>query len=178
MQYRQTAILTFVGKIVKCKCEILLIFTSLSVIFSNMFFDEPAIEPTKNLSPNYLWYFLPIGYLTTILIETPILIFGLSPKLSLKQRIWCGIWLTLCTYPIVVIVLPNLLGSISWTLYIVVAELFAHFGECLIFWLAYRGRVDFETKDWLRCFLAILLANFASFSIGEVLNQLNWFGLF
>jgi hypothetical protein len=143
-----------------------------------MLFDEALLQPTRDLTSSYLWYFFPIGYLTTILIETPILIFGLSPKLCIKQRILSGIWLTLCTYPIVVLVLPNLLGSISWTLYIVVAELFAHFGECVIFWLAFRGRVDFDTKDWLRCFMAILIANLTSFGIGEILHQFNWFGLF
>lgn len=143
-----------------------------------LFFDEPPTQIIETVSTDYLWYFLPIGYLTTIVIETTVLIFLLSPKLSLKQKILCGIWLTACTYPIVVLVLPPLLGSISWTLYLIVAESFAHFGECVIFWLAFRGREDFETNDWLRCFLAILLANFASFSIGEVLNHYRWFGLF
>ncbi len=125
-----------------------------------------------------LWLFLPIGYLTTILIETPILVFGLSPKLTLKQRILCGIWLTACTYPIVVLVLPTLLGSISWTLYIVVAEIFAPLGECILFWLAFRGQKEFEKKDWIRCFIAIVVANLASFGIGEMLNSFRWFGLF
>ncbi len=143
-----------------------------------MLFDEPAIEPIKNVSPNYLWLFFPIGYLTTILIETPILIFGLSPKLSFKQRIFCGIWLTLCTYPIVVLVLPNILGSISWTLYIIVAEIFAPLAECIIFWFMFKGKVQFVKSDWIRCFIAIIVANLASFGIGEILHHFRWFGLF
>ena len=146
-----------------------------------MIFDIPNGENIVNSPINdslRLWLFLPIGYLTTILIETPILIFGLSPKLSLKQRILCGIWLTACTYPIVVLVLPTLLGSISWTLYIVVAEIFAPVGECVLFWLAFRGHKKFVTKDWVRCFIAIVVANLASFGIGEMLNSFRWFGLF
>lgn len=141
-------------------------------------FDEPVTQSFANVSPDYLWSFLLIGYPTTILIETTVLLFLLSPKLTLKQKLLCGIWLTACTYPIVVLVLPTLLGPISWTLYLTVAELFAHFGECVIFWLAFRGREDFEMRDWIRCFIAILLANLASFGIGEILNYYRWFGLF
>jgi hypothetical protein len=146
-----------------------------------MFFDEPVVENLIAASTNEtwrLWLFLPIGYLTTILIETPIVVFGLSPKLSLKQRILCGIWLTACTYPIVVLVLPTILGSISWTLYLIVAEIFAPLAECIIFWLAFRGRADLNNRDWVRCFIAIVAANLASFGIGEFLNAYSWFGLF
>ncbi len=141
-------------------------------------FDEPPTEIINHISPDYLWYFLPIGYLTTIFIETIVLIFLLSPKLSFKQRILCGIWLTACTYPIVVLVLPPLLGSISWTLYLIVAETFAPVGECFFFWLAFRGKEDFERHDWIRCFVAIIAANLASFGIGEILNSVRWFGVF
>ena len=141
-------------------------------------FDEPVAENLRDASFNNLWLFFPIGYLLTIAIETPFLIFGLSPKLSLKQKLLCGIWLTACTYPVVVLVLPAAMQDFSRSAYLAVAESFAHFGECVIFWLAFRGRTDFETKDWIRSFIAILLANFASFMIGEVLNSYSWFGLF
>jgi hypothetical protein len=146
-----------------------------------MLFDQPIAENVIKTSLNEswrLWLFLPVGYLTTILIETPIVVFGLSPKLSLKQRILCGIWLTACTYPVVVLVLPTLLGSISWTLYLIVAEIFAPLAECTIFWLAFRGLVDLEKKDWIRCFIAIVVANLTSFGIGEFMNAFSWFGLF
>ena len=141
-------------------------------------FDEPPTQLIETVSPDYLWYFLPIGYLTTILIETTVLSFLLSPKLNLKQKILCGIWLTACTYPIVVLVLPTLLGSISWALYLAVAETFAPLGECFFFWLAFRGKEDFEQKDWIRSFIAIIVANLTSFGIGEILNYYRWFGLF
>ena len=141
-------------------------------------FDEPAIELVKNAPLDRLWLFLPIGYLTTILIETPILLLGLSPKLSFKQKLLCGVWLTACTYPIVVLVLPAIFLDYSRNLYLMVAETFAPLGEVFFFWLAFRGKNLLETKDWLRSFAAIILANLASFGIGEILNYYQWFGLF
>ena len=144
-------------------------------------FDEPAFEIARNAPLDHLWLFLPVGYLTTILIETPILVGGLSPKLSLKQKLLCGIWLTACTYPIVVLVLPALMlgeADSSRNLYLIVAETFAPVGECLFFWLAFRGRGLLGTNDWVRSFIAIILANLASFGIGEIINYYQWFGLF
>jgi hypothetical protein len=143
-----------------------------------MFFDQPVLEPIKNLTPSNLWLFFPVGYLTTILIETPFLLLGLSTKLSLKQKLMCGIWLTACTYPIVVLVLPLILEQFSTFVYLLVAETFAPAGECLFFWLAFRGQPDFTSKDWIQCFVAIIIANLASFGLGEILNYYHWFGLF
>lgn len=142
-----------------------------------------AIAPPLVESPQttFLWLFLPVGYIVTIVIETPVLIFGLSPKLALKQKLLCGIWLTACTYPIVVLVLPTLMleyFDTSRALYLAVAETFAPAGECLFFWLAFRGKALLEKGDWLRCFGAIIIANLASFLLGEVLNYYGWFGLF
>lgn len=142
------------------------------------FFDEPAGDLVQNAPLGRLWLFLPIGYLTTILIETPILLVGLSPKLSLKQKLLCGIWLTACTYPVVILVLPALLLDYSRTLYLAVAETFAPVAECFFFWLAFRGKNLFQTNDWIRSFAAIVLANLASFGIGEIINYYEWFGLF
>jgi len=137
-------------------------------------FDEVDFVQTQNLPLGDLWYFLPFGYLLTILIETPILLLGLSSKLSFKQRLLCGVWLTACTYPIVVLVLPTIFyGEPRW-LYLAVAETFAPAAECLLFWLAFRGR----EIEWVRSFVAIVVANLASFGAGEVLNYVNWFGLF
>jgi hypothetical protein len=139
-----------------------------------LLFDDVNFVQTQNLPLGDLWYFLPFGYLLTIVIETPILLLGLSSKLSFKQRLLCGLWLTACTYPIVVLVLPTLFyGEPRW-LYLAVAETFAPSAECLLFWLAFRGR-DIE---WVRSFVAIVIANLASFGAGEVLNYFHWFGLF
>ncbi len=141
-------------------------------------FQEPVIETVRSAPLDRLWLFLPVGYLATILIETPVLLFGLSPKLSLKQKLLCGIWLTACTYPIVVLVLPALLMDYSRNLYLIVAETFAPLGECLFFWLAFRASGLLEKSDWLRSFAAIIAANLASFGIGEIINYYQWFGLF
>ena len=144
-----------------------------------LFFDEAAIEMAKNGSLDHLWLFLPIGYVTTILIETPVLLLGLPPKLSLKQKLLCGVWLTACTYPVVVLVLPAMFGDYSNSpYYLPVAETFAPLGECLFFWLAFRARNILEANDWIRAFIAIVLANLASFGIGEIINHYRWFGLF
>ena len=138
-------------------------------------FDDISFVQTQNLPVNDLWYFLPIGYLVTILIETPILLAGLGREFTFKQKLLAGIWLTACTYPIVVIVLPAVfLGSPRW-LYLTVAEVFAPVAECLLFWLAFRGT---EAVSWARTFAVIILANLASFGLGEILNAYNWFGLF
>lgn len=142
------------------------------------FFDKVDFVQTQNLPMNRLWLFLPLGYITTILIETPILLFGLSPKLSFKQKLLCGIWLTACTYPIVVLVLPAIFLDSSRTLYLIVAETFAPLGECVFFWLAFRGKNLLATNDWIRSFIAIIVANLASFGIGEIFNYYGWFGLF
>jgi hypothetical protein len=139
-----------------------------------LLFDEVDFVQTQNLPLGDLWYFLPFGYLLTILIETPILLLGLSSKLSFRHKLLCGIWLTACTYPIVVLVLPTLVyGEPRW-IYLAVAETFAPVAECLLFWLAFRGS---EVKR-VRSFVVIVIANLASFGVGEVLNYYRWFGMF
>lgn len=141
-------------------------------------FDEVDFVQTQNLPISELWAFLPLGYLVTILIETPVLLFGLSTRITVRQRLWCGAWLTACTYPIVVLVLPAIFFGQSRALYLLVAETFAPAAECLLFWMAFRGTEGLRTSDWIRCFLAIVVANLASFGFGEVLNNYGWFGLF
>ena len=141
-------------------------------------FDEVDFVQTQNLSVSELWYFLPFGYLLTILIETPILLLGLPSKLSFKQKLICGVWLTACTYPIVVLVLPTLMNGYPRWEYLLVAETFAPVGEFLIFWLAFRTKGVLDSSSWVRSFIAIILANLASFGVGEVLNSYEWFGLF
>ncbi len=151
------------------------------MVLTNMFlFDaiEPVKAQTQDLPIGDLWRFLPLGYLVTILIETPILFFGLSQKLSTRQKLACGVWLTACTYPIVVLVLPAIFFGQSRALYLLVAEVFAPVGECILFWLAFRGRGILEKGDWTRSFSAIIIANLASFGLGEVIGYFGWFGLF
>jgi hypothetical protein len=141
-------------------------------------FDDIDFVQTQSLPLNELWKFLPIGYVFSILIETPVLFVGLSPKISFRQKLWCGVWLTACTYPIVILVLPAIFFGSSRFLYLLVAETFAPVGECLLFWLAFRSKGLLGTGDWVRCLIAIVFANLASFGFGEVMNYYGWFGLF
>ena len=142
-----------------------------------MYFDDVDIVRTQNLPLSDLWKFLPVGYIVTILIETPVLLVGLPRQVTVRQRLWLGAWLTACTYPIVVLVLPAIFYGGSRFLYLSVAETFAPVGECFLFWLAYRN-VDLGAAGWVRSFFVIILANLASFGLGEVLNAYGWFGLF
>ena len=124
-----------------------------------------------------LWRFLPLGYLLTILIETPILVLGLSRRHSRVRKLLAGVWITACTYPIVTLVLPLLLADSSRTVYLLIAEIFAPVGECVLFWLAFGSRSELGRPSMWRDFLAIVAANLASFLTGEVFNAYNWFGL-
>ena len=129
------------------------------------------------MSPVELWRFLPLGYLLTILIETPILIVGLSRRHPFKRKLLAGVWLTACTYPIVTLVLPLLFSPDSRTVYLIVAETFAPVAECVLFWLAFSERGNAGKPGMWRDFIAIILANLASFGVGEVMNSWRWFGI-
>ena len=129
------------------------------------------------MSPTELWHFFPLGYLFSILIETPILIIGLSKRHSIKRRLFAGVWLTACTYPIVVLVLPLLFANASRVIYLIVAETFAPVAECILFWLAYGEAEQVGKASMWQDFAAIVIANLTSFLGGEVLNAYGWFGL-
>ena len=129
------------------------------------------------MSPHELWRFLPLGYLLTISIETPILFFGLSPQHPKSRRIAAGFWLTACTYPIVTLVLPLLLANQSRATFLLVAETFAPVMECVLFWLAFGTPAERGRRSMWRDFAAIVVANLASFLVGELLNAWGWFGL-
>ena len=129
------------------------------------------------MSPNELRRFLPLGYLLTILIETPILLIGLSGRHPFRRKLFAGVWLTACTYPIVVLVLPLLFTPDQRVLYLAVAETFAPVAECILFWLAFGNKEAVGTRSMWRDLMAIIVANLASFSIGELLNAYRWFGL-
>ena len=130
-----------------------------------------------NQSSSDLWRFLPLGYLLTILIETPILVVGLSQRHPIKRRLLAGVWLTACTYPIVVLVLPLVFANASRALYLTVAETFAPIAECILFWLAYGVKEELGKRSMWRDFSVIIVANLASFLAGEVFNAYGWFGL-
>ena len=130
------------------------------------------------MSPSDLWRFLLIGYLFTILIETPVLLIGLSPRHSFKRKLFAGIWLTACTYPIVVLVMPLVFANFSRTAYLAVAETFAPVAECALFWSAYGKSEELGKRSMWQDFATIVIANLASFIAGEVMAAYGWFGWF
>ena len=129
------------------------------------------------MSPTELWRFLPLGYLLSILIETPVLLVGLSQRHPIRRRLLAGVWLTACTYPIVTLVLPLIFMSRSRNVYLIVAETFAPVAECMLFWLAFGSAAEVGKASMWRDFAAIIVANLASFLAGEVINSYHWFGL-
>jgi hypothetical protein len=117
-----------------------------------------------------VWFYLVVGYGLTVTVELPILVVGLGTAHSLRRKLVAGFWLTACTYPMVVLVLPPLLLRPSWGsrwLYLIVAESFASLGECGLFRAAF-GRLS------IRDVVAIVLANLSSFAMGEILVGLGW----
>jgi hypothetical protein len=124
------------------------------------------------------WAFLPVGYLLTVMIETPVLIVGLSSRHSLGRKIAASLWINACSYPIVILVLPVVLASAPSAVYIAVAEAFAPFSECLLFVAAFYDRADLWRREMWRDVGAVTAANLASFLIGELLISLGWLARF
>jgi hypothetical protein len=116
--------------------------------------------------PQQLWCFLPFGYLFSIAIETPVLLVGLSRRHPFSRRLFAGIWLTACTYPVTTLVFPQLFETTP--AYLLVAETFAPVAECALFWLAFGSRKEAFRPSMWRDFAAITLANLASFGLGEL----------
>ena len=130
------------------------------------------------MSTSAQWAFLPLGYALTVLIEMPILLLLLSRHHSMRSRIFAGFWLNACSYPIVILVLPCIFSPTdSRTLYLWVAEVFAPVSECLLFRLAFQpkgGATPENPGVTTRDYAVIILANLASFGIGEWLNRNGW----
>ena len=148
------------------------------LIITALGFDMPDAPSFPRSQPGDLWLFLPIGYLFTVAIETPVLLIGLSRKFTFKQRFFAGLWLTACTYPIVILVFPIIFATSSRGVYLFVSEIFAPVAECALFWLAFRKKVETSRGTLLRNFAVIIVANLLSFIGGELLAINGWFGLF
>lgn len=129
-------------------------------------------------SSDALWMMLLIGYPLSVLLETPILLLGLSRRHSWSRRLFAGIWLTACTYPVVILVLPQMFDMVEqrgW--YLLVAETFAPVAECILFWIAFRDKESDRFASLIRDFGAIVLANLFSFAVGEWFYQTDLFAL-
>ena len=48
------------------------------------------------MEPAHLWAFLPLGYLLTIAVETPVLLLFLARRHTYTTRLVAGVWLTAC----------------------------------------------------------------------------------
>lgn len=120
-----------------------------------------------------LWAWMPRGYLFTIAIETTVLLLLLSRSHGWRRRLFAGVWLTACTYPIVVIAMPLLLGTEPRWRYLVVAETFAPLAECALFSLAFHSAA-LRRRDRVQDWVAITVANLASFLIGEWCLLVGW----
>jgi hypothetical protein len=114
-----------------------------------------------------LCQFVLPGYALTVAVEAPILVIGLSRRHSWRLRLFAGFWLTACTYPVVVLVLPLMIESRMS--YLVVAEILAPSIECLLFAGLCAGFAS-DRGAALRDAFAIVLANLASFGAGELLR--------
>lgn len=117
-----------------------------------------------------------VGYLLTITVETTVLLLGLSRRHSVRVRLFAGVWLTACTYPVVWLVLPPLFDPDQRVLYLIVAETFAPVAECGIFWFAFVRNLPRNWRATIYDFVAILIANLCSFGFGEVLRTAGLFG--
>ena len=92
-----------------------------------------------------------------------------------KLIVSIGIWLTACTYPIVVLVLPIVVeipfGRVA---YLTVAETFAPAAECLLFYYAFNRNSDNTRKGNARDVMAIVAANLLSFAPIEIMSAMGW----
>ena len=122
----------------------------------------------------FLWNFLLRGYLTSIAVETPVLLVGLSHRHSLGRRLFAGVWLTACTYPIVILVMPVLMNNCPEWQYLAVAETFAPAAECALFALAFYTRRDPSRSAKVQDMITIILANLASFGFGVFAARMGW----
>jgi hypothetical protein len=119
---------------------------------------------------------MAVGYLLTISIETPVLLVGVSRRHPIRNRLFAGVWLTACTYPILWLVLPQLIDPAEHrTLYLAIGETFVPIAECFLFWLAFGKTEPRSRRATVRDMAAVTLANLLSFALGELFsNTIGW----
>lgn len=114
---------------------------------------------------------MAVGYLLTISIETPVLVVGLSRRHPIRHRVFAGVWLTACTYPILWLVLPQLIDPIEHRVtYLAIGETFVPIAECVLFWLAFGKTEPRNRSVTLRDMVTVTVANLLSFALGEVFH--------
>ncbi len=129
--------------------------------------------------PNFIIFALFTGYTLGVILETPVLLAGLSACHSFKTKLKAGFLLTACTYPFVVIVMPRLINpEIHNTLYLAVTETLVPIAECAIFWFVFHRGMHFNSNGtvtvsrhvMMRDFAVITAANLFSFGVGELIS--------
>ena len=108
------------------------------------------------------------GYLLTVAVETPVLLVALSPAHGWRRRLAAGLWLTACTYPLLLLALPLLIHPAAHpTAYIAVGEVGVAAAESALFHLAFNQGAD-RPRSWCwRDTMAIVGANLASYGVGR-----------
>src|SRR5580658_7340331 len=94
-----------------------------------------------------------LRYLLTIAVETTVLLVFLSPRHTILIKLFAGVWLSSCTYPIVWLVFPPMFSE-RW-LYLLVSETFAPFAECVLFWWAFMRGLPANHGSMIRDLAAI-----------------------
>ena len=108
------------------------------------------------------------GYLLTVAVETGVLLAGQSRRHPVRVKLFAGVWLTACTYPVVWLVLPPLIPEPRWA-YLLAAETFAPLAECVLFWAAFVRPMPPDHRATVHDMLAVVAANLASFAVGEAI---------
>jgi|SRR5947209_3914511 len=122
------------------------------------------------MDTSYLLLML-VGYVFSISIETPILVACVSRRHPMRHRLFAGVWLTACTYPVLWLALPALIDPAEHRAqYLAVGETFVAVAECFLFWLAF-GRTEPRSRTaTIQDMAAVTVANLLSFGLGELLN--------
>jgi hypothetical protein len=118
--------------------------------------------------PGLAWR-LTAAWTATVAIETIVLMAFLSERHNRLTRLFAGTWLSSCTLPVVWLVLPECLPHATpLAAYLLAAETFAPLAECGLFWWVCVRPLPPDVRSTHRDYVAIVLANLASFTIGEV----------
>ena len=118
---------------------------------------------------DFICFAMIFGYALSVVVETPVLMVGLSALHPIRRRFLSGLWLTACTYPFVVMVIPRFIDPCSHgILYKSVTETIVPIAECTLFYLVYRSRTSWTRATLIRDMLVIAIANLTSFGVGEL----------
>ena len=91
------------------------------------------------------------GYVLSVVVETPVLLACLSRRHPLQDRLFAGVWLTACSYPVVSLVIPSVIDPRQyWIPYLCIAETFAPLSECIVFWLAFGEKAEWGRRSFIK----------------------------